>query len=167
MMMPSHLLGALVLALLWGLVRGRSFGRAEWLLALGFGVVMDLDHFLAAPAYFLAHGAAGLAPATFFAHGAAWQGFMHTPWALALVVPAVVWWRSIIPAAFWGLHMFQDFVVASHWVVWGSPMEFAIVLALTLVAAGLWRVTLVREQAQGIRPPPMLAAAAGMVLRRR
>lgn len=137
MMLPSHLLGTLLVGALVSWVR--PLRPREWLLALGFGVAIDLDHALQFPVYVATHGMAGLGPAAMLQWGGAWQGFMHTPWALALVVPACVAYRTWVPAAFWGLHMVQDFVVARHYVVFGSPFEWAIDAALlALVAALFW-----------------------------
>ena len=135
MMLPSHLLAAVLLGLV--VSRWRRFSRKEWALALGFSVAIDIDHLLQVPAYVATHGTAGLRAATIVHWGPAWQGFMHTPWGLLLVVPACVAWRSWVPAVFWGLHMFQDFVVAARFVVFGSPTEFAIVGALAVVVGAL------------------------------
>jgi len=112
----------------------------DWALALGFSVAIDLDHLIQIPAYLATHGGmGGLQAATMTHWGHDWQGFMHTQWALALVIPAVIIWRSWIPAAFWTLHMVQDFVVAARYVVFGSPEEFAIMGALAvLVGVLLW-----------------------------
>lgn len=142
MMLPSHLLSVLVLAVLVGLLRGRSFRAEEWLLALGFGVVIDLDHVLATPAYLMAAGLQGLNPVVALHYGAAWQGFMHTAWALLLVLPAMLWWRSWWPAVFWGLHMVEDFVIARHYVTWGGPLEWLIVVAL---AGMLWALLAIQS----------------------
>jgi hypothetical protein len=135
MMLPSHLLATLIVCALLALVR--PMPRREWLLALAFGVVIDLDHLLQMPAYVATHGLAEMTPAAISAWGAAWQGFMHTPWALALVLPAVFVFRSPVPLVFWALHMVQDFVVARHLVVFGSPLEWAIDLALLGVLSAL------------------------------
>jgi hypothetical protein len=137
MMFPSHLLAALILGLL--ISRRRAFSRRDWALALGFGVVIDLDHLLQFPRYLMTHGVAALQPTTMAHWGHEWQGFMHTPWALVLVLPATVYWRTWIPAVFWGLHMFQDFIVATRLVVFGSAQEWVVVAALAaIVAALLW-----------------------------
>ena len=135
MMLPSHLLATLLLGLL--LARLRPMEARDWLLALAFGVVIDLDHVLQAPVYVATHGWAALTPAAMLQWGGAWQGFMHGPWALLLVVPAVVLFRSPLPLVFWGLHMVQDFVIARHYVRFGGPVEWAIVavLAACLVLA--------------------------------
>lgn len=137
-MLPSHLLATLLLGLvaarLW-----RPFTRTQWALAVAFGVVIDLDHLVQLPAYVALHGAAGLAPGEMLTWGSAWQGVMHTPWALLLVAPAALLFRSLVPLAFWGLHMVQDFVIARHYVRWGGPEEWLIVAALALaVGALLW-----------------------------
>lgn len=139
-MLPSHLLATLLLGLL--LSRVRPFKARDWLLALGFGVAVDLDHALQFPAYVAAHGVAALTPAAMLQWGGAWQGFMHGPWGLALVAPAVIAFRSPLPLVFWGLHMVQDFVVARHYVRFGGPAEWAIVALLAaavLVALHLGR----------------------------
>ena len=128
MMLPSHLLASLLLGLL--MARVRPFEARDWALALGFGVAIDLDHLLQFPAYVATHGTAALAPTAMMQWGGAWQGFMHGPWALALVVPAILVFRSPIPLVFWGLHMVQDFVIARHYVHFGGPVEWAIVGAL-------------------------------------
>ena len=139
MMLPSHLLATLLLGLAAGRL-GRPFTRTQWALAVGFGVVIDVDHLLQMPAYVAMHGTAGLAPAQMLQWGSAWQGFMHTPWALLLVAPLALLFRSVVPFAFWGLHMAQDFVVARHYVPWGGPLEWAIVAALLAAVVGLvWR----------------------------
>lgn len=140
MMLPSHLLSVLAVGLAIGLLRGKSFRAREWALALGFGVVIDLDHLLAFPAYLAANGAAALNPSVGMHYGSAWQGFMHTPWALLVAVPALLWWRSWWPLAFWGLHMVQDFVIARHYVVFGSLSEWGIVALLAFTVWGLLRV---------------------------
>lgn len=138
MMLPSHLLATLLLGLLAGRL-GRRFTRTQWLLAVGFGVAIDVDHLLQIPAYLALHGTAALTPAQMLTWGSAWQGFLHTPWALLLAVPLALLYRSVVPVAFWGLHMVQDFVVARHYVPWGGAMEWAIVAALlAAVAALLW-----------------------------
>lgn len=138
MMLPSHLLATLLLGLVAGRL-GRPFTRAQWALAVGFGVVIDLDHLVQLPAYVAMHGAAALTPEEMLRWGSAWQGVMHTPWALLLVVPAALAFRSLVPLAFWGLHMAQDFVVARHYVPWGGALEWAIVAALAAaVGALLW-----------------------------
>ncbi|HEX2023033.1 MAG TPA: helix-turn-helix domain-containing protein [Candidatus Thermoplasmatota archaeon] len=138
MMFPSHLLATLLIGLL--VSRVRPFDARDWALAVGFGVVIDLDHLLQIPAYVATHGLAALRPAEMMAWGAGWQGFMHTPWALLVVAAATLAFWTWIPFAFWSLHMFQDFVVARHWVRYGSPTEVAITVALaTVVAALAWR----------------------------
>jgi hypothetical protein len=128
MMLPSHLLASLLLGLL--LARSRPLEARDWLLALGFGVVIDLDHLLQLPAYVATHGTAALTPTAVLHWGGAWQGFMHTGWALLLVVPAMLVFRSWLPLVFWGLHMLQDFVVARHLVRFGGPIEWLIVALL-------------------------------------
>ena len=137
-MLPSHLLATLLL----GLVASRAwrpFTRTQWLLAIGFGVAIDVDHLVQVPAYLAMHGTAALAPGQMLSWGSAWQGFMHTPWALLLVAPFALLYRSLVPFAFWGLHMAQDFVVARHYVHWGGAMEWAIVAALlAAVCALVW-----------------------------
>ena len=127
-MLPSHLLATLLGCAL--LSMARPLAPRQWLLAIAFGVVIDLDHLLQVPAYIAANGVSDLTPGAILAWGGAWQGFMHTPWALALVVPAMLLFRSWMPLAAWGLHMVLDFVVARHFVRFGGPLEWAIVGAL-------------------------------------
>lgn len=148
MMVQSHVLGALLVGLV--LARFARFGRREWALAFGFSVVIDLDHLLQVPAYVATHppqSLADLAPAKVMAWGADWQGFMHTWWGLGLVIPFVLAYRSWVPAVFWGLHMFQDFVIARNYVRFGGPTEFALDLALVAACAGIFWVDHWREQA--------------------
>lgn len=135
MMLPSHLLAIVLggqLASRW-----RPFTRTQWTLALGLGVAMDVDHLLQLPVYVATHGAAGLDVGAMLRWGSEWQGFMHTPWALVLVVPACLAFRSTIPAAAWGLHLVLDFVVARHFVRWGGPAEWLIVGALAAAVVAL------------------------------
>lgn len=127
-MLPSHLLATLLACALLALAR--PVAPKEWLLALLFGVAIDLDHLLQLPTYVATHGLADLRPAAILSWGSDWQGFLHTPWALMLVLPACFVFASWFPLAFWGLHMFQDFVIARHFVVFGSALEWMIVGAL-------------------------------------
>ena len=135
MMLPSHFLAAVLLGLLAS--KWRAFTRQQWALALGFSVAIDLDHLVQVPAYLALHGVRNFSVTAMIHWGHAWQGFMHTPWALALVIPAMLVWRSWVPLVFWGLHMFQDFVIATRFVVFGSLMEWGVVAALLLVVAAL------------------------------
>lgn len=138
MMFPSHLLATVLVGL--GLSRlWRPFQPRDWLLALAFGVVIDLDHLLHLPAYLLAHGAAGLDPSVMLSQGSLWQGVMHTPWALAVVLPVCALCRSALPLAFWGLHMVQDFVIARHFVHFGGPVEWVLVGLMLGLAAAILR----------------------------
>lgn len=135
-MIQSHLLGAVVLGLL--LSHARRFAPRDWALALAFAVAIDVDHLIQVPAYVITHGVSDLTPATIMHWGGAWQGFLHTPWALLVVLPAMFIWRSWIPLAFWGLHMFQDFVIATKFVHFGSAVELWIDVGLVAVAAALF-----------------------------
>lgn len=138
MMMPSHLLAALLLGLV--VSQWRRFSPRDWALALGFSVAIDLDHTLQFPVYVATHGGlASLSASTMIHWGANWQGFMHTPWALVPVAVATLYFRSWIPGVFWGLHMVQDFVVADYFVVFGSWEEWLIIGGLALLVTGvLW-----------------------------
>lgn len=136
MMLPSHLLATLLACAVVGLVRPVS--PREWLLAIGFGVVIDLDHLLQIPSYLGAQGGSALTLASILHWGGAWQGMLHTPWALALVAPACLLFTSLFPLAFWGLHMVLDFVVARHLVRFGGPLEWLIDAAM--LAALAWIV---------------------------
>lgn len=136
MMIQSHFLAAVLLGLI--LSRWRAFTPRDWALALGFSVVIDLDHLLQFPAYLATHGTAGLTPSTMLKWGHAWQGLMHTPWALALVLPFAIYYRSVVPVLFWGLHMVQDYVIAARFVVWGSGLEWIIDAALLLAVLGVF-----------------------------
>lgn len=134
MMLPSHLLATLLVCA--GISLFFPLAPKHWLLALVFGVLIDLDHLLQLPGYVAANGLAALTPGEILRWGAQWQGFMHTPWALLLVIPACVVFASWLPAVAWALHMVQDFVIATRYVVFGSAMEWAIVGALAgLLAA--------------------------------
>jgi hypothetical protein len=147
MMAQTSLLAAALLGLAWARgVAKRPLGRTEWTLAVAFAVLIDLDHLENLPRYLATHGGVRAFDATTALHwGMQWQGFLHTPWALVLVVPACLVFRSLVPAAFWGLHMVLDFVVATKLVVWGSADEWlldaalavalAVVLALSLAGA--------------------------------
>lgn len=144
MMFPSHLLATLLVCA--GISMLFPLAPKHWLLALAFGVAIDLDHLLQIPAYVATHGFQAMTPGEIARWGASWQGFMHTPWALLLVLPASVLFASWLPIVAWALHMFQDFVVATRWVVFGSATEWAIVGAL----AGLLALLVVRDhQAHG------------------
>lgn len=131
MMLPSHVLATILLATVVGLAWKR-FTPTQWVLALSFGVVIDIDHLVQFPAYVAMNGTAALTPGAMLEWGSAWQGVMHTPWALILVIPVALLYRTAIPLAFWGLHMVQDFVIARHYVTWGGALEWAIVALLAL-----------------------------------
>lgn len=134
MMLQSHVLAALLLGLV--LSRWKRFTPRDWALALGFSAAIDLDHLVQMPMFLATHGTAALtSPGTMLSWGHAWQGIMHTPWALVLVIPFMVGFRSAWPLVFWLLHMFQDFVIAAKYVVWGSAMEWWIDLGLVALVA--------------------------------
>lgn len=135
MMFPSHLLATLLGCALLSMVR--PLAPREWLLAILFGVVIDLDHLLQFPRYVAQNGWSALTPAAMLHWGAAWQGFMHTPWALLLVLPAMLLFGSWMPLAAWGLHMVLDFVVARHLVPFGGALEWAIVGAMLAILGAL------------------------------
>lgn len=166
MMLPSHLLGTVLLGL--ALSRLRPFAPKDWLLAVAFAVLIDLDHLLQLPGYLLANGVQGLDPRTMLQQGAAWQGFMHRSWAAFLVLGACLAFRSYVPAAFWLLHMTQDFVVATRYVHFGSPTEWAIVGALlaALVLLLLWEHRGVPQRPAFGRFAVARLGLAGMLLRR-
>lgn len=131
MMFPSHLLGALLVGGL--LSRARPFKPRDWQLALAFAVAIDLDHLVQVPAYLASHGVAGATPTAMLRWGDAWQGFMHDAlWGSLATLGAAVFFRSLVPVAFWLLHMFQDFVVATDYVDFGSLAEWVVIAALAL-----------------------------------
>jgi len=135
MMTPSHLLATLLIGLVW--TRVRPWSRHDWAMAVGFGVVIDFDHLTRFPAYLVANGVDGLQAGQMSGWGAAWQGAFHTPWALAVVVPAALFWRTWVPLAFWALHMLQDFVIATKFVVFGSTTEWLIIASLATLLVGV------------------------------
>lgn len=134
MMFPSHLLATLLLGA--ALHRVRPMRPRDWQLAITFGVLMDLDHAARFPAFVAAEGwRAVLDPWHMLQWGNEWRGVMHEPMiGGAVAVGAAVVFRSAAPVAFWGLHMVQDFVVARHYVAFGSVEEWAII-GLLLTAA--------------------------------
>lgn len=135
MMFPSHLLATLLGCALFSLVR--PLAPREWALALAFGVVIDLDHLLQLPRYVATHGWGDLTPAAISRWGGEWQGFMHAPWALLIVLPAMFVFGSWMPLAAWALHMALDFVVARHLVHFGGPLEYAIMAAMLAALVAL------------------------------
>ena len=146
MMIQSHVLAAVLLGLI--ISRWRAFAPRDWALALGFSVAIDLDHALQFPTYLATHGTAGLTPTTMLHWGHAWQGLMHTPWALVLVIPFALYYRSTLPFVFWGLHMVQDYVIATRFVVWGSTLEWVIDAALLLPVVTMFAWTITRPRAR-------------------
>lgn len=136
MMFPSHLLGTLILGLV--VSRGRPLSANEWLLALAFGVAIDLDHALQFPGYVLANGLSGLTPSAMFAWGASWQGFMHAAWGLLAALGFAFAFRSWVPPVFWGLHMGLDFFVAMRFVPFGSALEWALIAVASGAVAALF-----------------------------
>lgn len=135
MMFPSHLLATLLGCALLSLAR--PLEPRDWLLALLFGVAIDLDHLLQIPRYIATHGWTQLDPRTISHWGADWQGFMHTPWALLILLPATLYFWSWIPLAAWTLHMILDFIVAKHYVHFGGPLEYAIMATMTAALIAL------------------------------
>lgn len=134
MMFPSHVLGALLLGGLWAFAR--PFSPRDWRLALGFAVAIDLDHVVQFPRYVMAAGTGGLEPGAMLRWGEEWQGFMHdATWGVPIALGASLLARSLVPLVFWLLHMAQDFVVATRFVVFGSLEEWLVVGALALAVA--------------------------------
>lgn len=164
MMFPSHLLATLLVCA--GISTFFPLSAKHWALALLFGVAIDLDHLIQIPAYVATHGFQSMTPGEIARWGGNWQGFMHTPWAVLLVIPACLLFASWMPAVAWSLHMFQDFVVATRWVVFGSAMEWAIVAILVaLFAAVIVRDHRLHGSGSALREHVL--ARAAMVLPRR
>ncbi len=137
MMFPSHLLATILVALV--ISRLIRLTPGHWTLAILFGVVIDVDHALNFPRYVMAHGGilqADFSVATMSAWGSNWQGFMHTTWAVPVVIAACLLAKHAVPAVFWGLHMVQDFVIARHFVTFGGSVEWIIIGALAASIVG-------------------------------
>ena len=144
MMLSTSLLATLIVGLLWS--QWRRFDRRDWALAIGFAVLVDLDHLTQLPGYLATHGGvSGFHAATMLHWGMAWQGALHTWWALLLVIPASFIFRSTLPAVFWLLHMLLDFVVATRFVVWGSATEWILDAVLVVGVLALLRVDHIRR----------------------
>ncbi len=139
MMSISHLLAVLLLA--YVTARFREWTVEDTWLALGFGWLIDLDHAVQVPVFVGSHDLTAMSLDQALSWGSAWQGAMHTPWGLVVVIAAVVTYRSWVPALFWFLHMVQDFYIATEWVVFGSPLEWAIValMAGSLATIAVWQ----------------------------
>lgn len=140
MMLPSHLAATLILGFV--LARWFPFDARAWILALAFGVAIDVDHLFQIPRYLATQvpqqGLAALNPAAILHYGAAWQGVFHNPlWGTVIVLAACLATWSLVPLVFWGLHMVLDFVVARHYVVFGSPTEFGVLAGMLAVLAAL------------------------------
>lgn len=149
MMIFGHLLATLLLGLLISKIR--PFSARDWAFAIGFSVVIDLDHLLQFPRYVATQGWSALAPGAILQWGSSWQGFMHEWWAVFLVLAACALFRSWIPITFWLLHMFQDFVIATRFIRFGSMVEWGITLALAL---GVMTVLLL-EHRRAHAPPSL------------
>ncbi|MHB8604171.1 MAG: hypothetical protein ACYDCK_02855 [Thermoplasmatota archaeon] len=136
MMLTTSLLATAALGLIAS--QWHPFTRRDWALAVSFAVLVDADHLANIPSYLASHhGAAGFDALTMLHWGMAWQGALHTWWALAIVIPVAVFMRTWIPVGFWGLHMVLDFDVATRHIVWGSLEEWAFDAALLLVVVAL------------------------------
>jgi len=85
--------------------------RNEAFIALTFGVFIDLDHLLGLGTYAKANGIAPLLDVdTLMNPGGQWKSMLHSPMALAMVVPISYVVRMAIPVLFWGVHISMDYL---------------------------------------------------------
>jgi hypothetical protein len=88
--------------------------RNEAFIALTFGVFIDLDHLLGLGTYARANGISPLMDMdTLMNPGGQWKSMLHSPMALAMVVPISYVVRMAIPVLFWGVHVSMDYLEES------------------------------------------------------
>lgn len=163
-MLPTHLAASLVLGLL--LARTVGMDARAWMLALLFGVAIDVDHLFEVPAYLAVAVPekgllAAVSPAALLAHGGGWTSFFHEPPGAAVAASVALAFGTAVPAAFWLLHVGLDRLVARDVVPFAGPLEWALLVALAAVAHALARSELARDGPLAFPPAwPFLALAA-------
>lgn len=161
-MLPTHLLATVVL----GLVAARLWdgwdGRA-WVLAIAFGVAIDIDHFARVPAYLAEavprEGLGALSPWALKAYGGGWTSFFHEPIGAAIVFAVALALASPVPVLAWSLHRGMDSLVGSGLVDFAGPGEWTLLAVLALLAAHLGAAH-VRARWAGIGPVAWTRLAA-------
>ena len=105
MLSITHIAVTLLLILIMKLDRNES------LVALLFGVFIDLDHLLAVPDFIMKEGIKNITNVdSMLAADVHWKSAMHSPVAIMIVAPASVAFRMAIPMVFWSVHIAMDFV---------------------------------------------------------
>lgn len=103
MLTPTHFAIVVFAAMLLRLNRG------EWLVALMFGVVIDVDHLFALPRYVEDNGWSAVLRQTWDdGSGLPWKSWFHYPMAAIVVGHLSVGWRFALPLSFWALHLGMD-----------------------------------------------------------
>lgn len=120
MLAITHIAFALALILLLNL------NRSEAMVALAFGVFIDIDHFWGLCSYVKAEGLTNISNISdMMASDVQWKSVLHSPVSLAMIVPLSSSFRFFIPTIFWGSHIVMDFMQQNFLGI-ASPAEFAI-----------------------------------------
>ncbi len=105
MLSTTHFAVSVLLGLLLNL------DRNEWVVALSFGVLIDLDHLFALPKYVADNGAAAiLRPTWTDGPGFVYKSSFHQADGSFIVGYLSVGWRYFFPFIFWGVHIFMDWL---------------------------------------------------------
>lgn len=142
MMLPTHLVATILL----GLVLARvwpGWDARSWMLAIAFGVAIDIDHFAQVPGYLAtqlpAQGLAALSPAALKAYGGGWSAFFHQPIGAAVVFAVAVALHDAVPVLAWSLHRGLDTLVGRGIVEFAGPVELLLLAVLAGLVAVLGR----------------------------
>lgn len=87
-------------------LRGRNA-----VLAYAFGVAVDIDHLIKAPAYLRAVGLTNR-------RGYYWRSSLQEPVAFLWIVPVCVALGTVVPALFFGIHLLMDYAVRYEKMPW-------------------------------------------------
>lgn len=141
-MLFTHLAATLLLAWIGSRVIPGWDARA-WMLAILFGVAIDVDHLLEVPAYLAQEvprqGWGALSPWSLKAHGAGWISVLHSPFGGALALSVAVIFQSPAPFAAWLLHKWMDWTIGKDKLEFAGPAELSILAVLVTCLAFIAR----------------------------
>jgi len=118
------------------LIKAFHLDRVEALVALLFGVFIDIDHIFGMVDFIKVQGFTGA-----FDLNAAlssdiqWKSLLHSPIAATIIAPISIGFRMAVPILAWGLHLMMDYVQTEYLGVLSvTEMTLMVGLIIALLA---------------------------------
>lgn len=130
MLATTHLVVTILLIMILNL------NRNETMVALTFGVFIDLDHLYGYGSYIRSEGIGGIINVSGMMEAdVQWKSILHNPITFGMIAPLSHMFKIFFPVIFWSVHIFMDFIQQS-WLGIASPFEimlFGIVIIFIVI----------------------------------